>query len=102
MSSSLVYISFKYSFAGVSRSASLIIAFLMKHNMWSMENALEYVRIKRPCVSPNFGFRKHLKRYEYDLGLISKDELNSSIDELTTTHLKTTENPHKIFYAKLT
>lgn len=42
--------------AGRSRSATIAIAYLMKHNNWSMEEAKEYVKSKRPEINPNLGF----------------------------------------------
>ena len=43
--------------AGVSRSASFTIAFLMKENKLSYEDAKEFVKSKRKCILPNTGFR---------------------------------------------
>lgn len=45
---------------GVSRSASMILAYLMKHNQWTYFEALNFVRSKRPCVGPNQGFQMQL------------------------------------------
>ncbi|KAL4442264.1 hypothetical protein ABPG74_005605 [Tetrahymena malaccensis] len=55
--------------AGVSRSASIVIAFLMKINRWNMEKAYKHAHSKRKQVSPNYGFLKQLRDYEYDLKL---------------------------------
>ena len=49
--------------AGVSRSASLAIGYLMKLNKWAAEEALEYVQSKRPCVDPNYSFTWQLSEY---------------------------------------
>ena len=46
--------------AGVSRSASIIIYFLMKVKGWSYATALSYLRTYRPIVNPNPGFVRQL------------------------------------------
>lgn len=42
--------------AGVSRSASVLIYFLMKERGLSYDQALDFVRQSRPIVNPNEGF----------------------------------------------
>ncbi len=42
--------------AGVSRSASVVIAYTMWKNQVSLKEAFATVRSKRPCVWPNEGF----------------------------------------------
>ncbi|MEQ2168934.1 hypothetical protein GOODEAATRI_019769, partial [Goodea atripinnis] len=48
---------------GVSRSASTVIAYAMKQQHWSLEEALAYVRDRRSIVKPNDGFLKQLQTY---------------------------------------
>ncbi|XP_052006080.1 protein phosphatase Slingshot homolog 3-like isoform X2 [Xyrauchen texanus] len=48
---------------GVSRSASTVIAFVMKQQGWTLDHALNYVRERRPIVQPNEGFLKQLQTY---------------------------------------
>uniref|UniRef100_A0AAY4C8L3 protein-serine/threonine phosphatase n=1 Tax=Denticeps clupeoides TaxID=299321 RepID=A0AAY4C8L3_9TELE len=48
---------------GVSRSASTVLAYLMKQKGWTLETALTYVRERRPIVHPNEGFLKQLQIY---------------------------------------
>jgi protein-tyrosine phosphatase len=55
--------------AGVSRSPTLAIAYLMIDNKWSTEEAVDYVRKKRPEIDPNVGFIRQLKMLEYKLKL---------------------------------
>ena len=47
---------FVHCFAGISRSASIVIAYLMQENGLSFEQALKLVKERRPQVSPNLGF----------------------------------------------
>lgn len=50
--------------AGVSRSASIVIAYLMKKNKWTFKIAYEFVKKKRNVIFPNSGFVKQLKMLE--------------------------------------
>ncbi len=50
--------------AGMSRSPTLVIAYLMIANHWRYEEAFAYVKRKRPFVEPNIGFIRQLKELE--------------------------------------
>jgi hypothetical protein len=50
--------------AGVSRSASVCIAYLVKYKRMSLRKAYYHVFNKRPCIFPNFGFWRQLVEYE--------------------------------------
>lgn len=56
-----------HCFAGISRSATICIAYLMLTQGFSMHQALEFTRSKRPCVSPNFNFMGQLLSFEHQL-----------------------------------
>ena len=60
--------------AGMSRSASLVIAYLMIENRWSYEETYNFVKNKRPIVDPNIGFVKQLKGLEFKLKSYTKLE----------------------------
>jgi protein-tyrosine phosphatase len=45
---------------GVSRSPSIVIAYLIRNHGMSYESALAFVRRKRACVKPNPGFAQAL------------------------------------------
>lgn len=49
--------------AGISRSASLVIAYVMKSHSLTYSEAFELVSQKRPVVVPNEGFAKQLVLY---------------------------------------
>jgi len=53
--------------AGVSRSGTIAIAYLMKKLNLSFKKAFEIVTKVRSCVCPNSGFQKQLKQYEQEL-----------------------------------
>ncbi|GAA6220937.1 dual specificity protein phosphatase 18-like [Lates japonicus] len=69
--------------AGVSRSAALCIAYLMKHRGVTLLEAHRWVKTCRPIVRPNNGFWKQLVRYEMELrGCNSVKMVPSSIGEI--------------------
>lgn len=49
---------------GISRSASVVIAYVMKAYNWSLEKAFEFVKKKRNCIRPNPGFVTQLEIYQ--------------------------------------
>jgi len=49
---------------GISRSPTIVIAYLMRYNGMTLKDALEHVSQKRPIISPNMGFMNELKKYE--------------------------------------
>lgn len=53
-----------HCFAGKSRSASIVIGYLMKTQKMTFEDALKFVAKSRPCVEPNIGFCAQLSKYQ--------------------------------------
>ncbi|KXJ12192.1 dual specificity protein phosphatase 14 [Exaiptasia diaphana] len=53
--------------AGVSRSATLVIAYLMKYYKMTLKDSHDFVKKKRSIISPNYGFWNHLIDYEKKL-----------------------------------
>ena len=49
---------------GISRSASFIIAYMIKYNNFTVDDALTFVKQKRNQVKPNKGFMNQLYEYE--------------------------------------
>lgn len=47
--------------AGVSRSGSVVTAYIMATHNLGFEEALKYVQSKRPCVGPNDAFKEQLR-----------------------------------------
>lgn len=54
-------------FAGISRSATITIAYLMKYRGLNLKEALVCVRDKRSIVCPNKKFLEHLFKYEKNI-----------------------------------
>lgn len=52
-----------HCYMGASRSASVIIYYLMKKNNWSYEHAKTFVMIKRPLVNLSNKFDEILKKF---------------------------------------
>ncbi|EUB55337.1 Dual specificity protein phosphatase [Echinococcus granulosus] len=52
--------------AGVSRSPSLVLAYLVKHSSMTLAEAYDHLRRLRPCIRPNPGFWRQLIKYEVE------------------------------------
>jgi protein tyrosine phosphatase len=52
---------------GVSRSSSIVIAYLMRYQNMSLKQSIEFVKSKRECIQPNPGFMEQLEKYEKEL-----------------------------------
>lgn len=64
---------------GMSRSATIVIAYLMKHRSMSRLEALHHVKMRRPMIQPNAGFCNQLEIYEQSLGRESILELDGDM-----------------------
>ena len=49
--------------AGVSRSASLVIFYIMKEKRWNYDKSFEYVQKIRTSIGPNTSFINQLREY---------------------------------------
>jgi dual specificity phosphatase 12 len=58
--------------AGMSRSPTLVMAYLMIENLWTFKDTFNFVKNKRNIVDPNDGFIKQLKGLEYKLKSYNK------------------------------
>jgi len=49
---------------GISRSATVTLAYLMWKNHWEFKKAKSYLKDRRPIINPNLGFRVQLEIWE--------------------------------------
>ncbi|XP_053208673.1 dual specificity protein phosphatase 12-like [Panonychus citri] len=73
--------------AGISRSATIVTAYLMKKLRKPAEECIELVRKERSIVDPNEGFRRQLKLYEtmgYKINVLNKDYRLIVLDQLAS------------------
>lgn len=64
--------------AGISRSPTLAIAYLMRNLNLRSDDAYKFVKEKRPTISPNFNFLGQL--YEYDRILVQMQQQNQILE----------------------
>ncbi|CAF1267944.1 unnamed protein product [Rotaria sordida] len=76
--------------AGVSRSATIVLAYLMKYHHNTLKEAFYYLVEKRPQIWPNEGFLLQLIRYETEL--IRSREIINNIDQ-SIENIQMKENP---------
>lgn len=50
--------------AGISRSTTVVVAYLMKKNQWTFSDALGLVQSRRAIADPNIGFIEQLRLYQ--------------------------------------
>jgi len=60
--------------AGVSRSATIVIGYLMKYQNMDLKTAYQFVKRKRTCIGPNKGFIEQLMKYDQDLKILLEKE----------------------------
>ncbi|XP_051537463.1 dual specificity protein phosphatase 14-like [Myxocyprinus asiaticus] len=78
--------------AGVSRSATLCLAYLMKHCDMALAEAYELVKSQRPIVRPNSGFWRQLIEYECNLrGTSTVNMIPSTVGDIPDLYEKETK-----------
>lgn len=88
-------------YAGASRSVTIVLAYLMYKNKYTVQEALSFVRQKRPIINPNYGFVCQL--YKLQDTLHNLDNLDySSIINKNTEHLakEINETYNKVTFIK--
>ena len=87
-------------FAGISRSTTIVLAYLMYKNKWGIEDAISFVRTKRYFINPNYGFLCQLYNLQDTLCHLDEryDEYMKNFQNKTRAQLKeeidtTNKNP---------
>ncbi|PRD30043.1 UNVERIFIED_CONTAM: Dual specificity protein phosphatase 16 [Trichonephila clavipes] len=76
--------------AGISRSATVAIAYVMKTLKMTSDEAYRYVKSKRVTISPNFNFLGQLLEFEKQL---QREKILDSKSDSTSTPLFNTSSP---------
>lgn len=53
--------------AGLSRSPTFAISYLMRENKWTFEDSYNFVKKKKPSIKINYGFLDQLREYENEV-----------------------------------
>ncbi|KAJ1547520.1 hypothetical protein HK096_002550 [Nowakowskiella sp. JEL0078] len=61
--------------AGVSRSATIILAFLMIKKQMSLYEAWNFVFVRRPIIRPNEGFAEELRKLDEELKVLNEKDI---------------------------
>jgi atypical dual specificity phosphatase len=80
---------------GISRSTSLVLAYLMKYQRMTLKDAIIHVRTRRTIIRPNSGFMKQLINYEQTLkynSYYNYSPLNSTSNNTITNTNNTNAN----------
>ena len=59
----------KFSEAGISRSSTIVLAYMMATQKRGLRDCIRNLRRCRPCICPNAGFYEQLLNFEKELGL---------------------------------
>jgi len=81
--------------AGISRSVTVTVAYLMQKLNLSMNDAYDIVKMKKSNISPNFNFMGQLLDFERTLGL--KSPCDNRVAAPTQPLYFTTPTNHNVF-----
>lgn len=71
--------------AGVSRSATVCIAYVMYKNNMTLEDAFDLVRSRRGVISPNLNFMQQLKEFENDICATKEQDISETVSSISTS-----------------
>lgn len=71
--------------AGISRSATVCIAYMMRTRKMSVEEAYRFVKSKRPIISPNLHFMGQLLEYQKQLFTLTLESVPEKLPATTCT-----------------
>ena len=70
---------------GISRSSTLVMAYLMRYQHLTLHDAYRHTKEKRPKVEPNIGFWNQLLAYEKKLTTVTTSSSSSSSSSSSTS-----------------
>ena len=76
---------FVHCHAGISRSATVCIAYLMQQKQMTLNDAYSFVKSKRPIISPNLHFMGQLMVYQQNLMAIWSTQSHQTSTTTTVT-----------------
>lgn len=79
--------------AGISRSATIAIAYIMKRMNMSLDEAYRFVKEKRPTISPNFNFLGQLLDFEKKIKSVNGTEGTNDADPAPEPECDQTSTP---------
>lgn len=85
---------FVHCHAGISRSATICIAYIMKTMQMELSKAYEFVKEKRPCISPNLHFMGQLLEFQKQLKLSPEERMEekSHAEDMADTPVPSLNN----------
>lgn len=72
---------------GASRSPCIVAGYLMHENRWTLQEALDYLALRRLQTEPNEGFIAVLRREEAEIFDVAHDATSLATDELYSAWL---------------
>jgi len=81
--------------AGISRSVTVTVAYLMQKRRWSLNDAYDFVKQRKKNVSPNFNFMGQLLDFEKTLGVAPTTNDDGSVPPSASS----TSNSQTLFFS---
>ncbi|CAF0862119.1 unnamed protein product [Didymodactylos carnosus] len=86
-----------HCYVGRSRSATIVLAYLMRYKQMSLKEAFHFLRARRPIIGPNFGFIKQLIVYEKQLyGYTTVQFVETSMGRIPDLYLSSSASSSRL------